>query len=53
MKEKGYWFKINKTNNEKYLQIWKDDEYLVSCGNAEKLFNKLMKLKELLKGGKR
>lgn len=46
-------FKINKTNGERYLQIWewsditKRYEYIKSCGNAEKLYNKLVKLEKL------
>lgn len=51
MKNK-YVFKINKTAGEKYLQIWewndinKRYEYILACGNAEKLYKKLVKLEK-------
>ena len=52
MKER-YVFKINMTNGKKYLQIWELDnnvpeyKYVLSCGSAEKLFDKLVKLQKL------
>jgi hypothetical protein len=46
------YFKFNKTNEETYIQIWKrvkgeKDLFLMSCGSARKLYNKLVRLAEL------
>lgn len=54
MKER-YVFKINKTNGVKYLQIWELDDnvpeykYVLSCGSARKLYDKLKELEEKTK----
>lgn len=55
MKNKGeYSYRINKTNGEKYLQIWRklDDgreEFVRSCGSASKLLKILVMAEELEK----
>lgn len=40
-------FKISRVNGEKYLQIWDDNQFLMSCGSAEKLYERLVRFKEL------
>lgn len=45
--KKRFYYKINRTNGETYVQIWKrlDDGksiFMKSCGSAEKLYNVLV-----------
>jgi len=40
-------FKMSRVYGTDYLQIWDGDKFLMSCGKAETLYQKLVRLKEL------
>jgi len=42
-------FKFAKVKGIQYLQIWDDGVFVCSCGNAEKLKNKLVRLNQFEK----
>jgi len=47
--KQGYYFKISKVKGNTYLQIWKDGEFVLSCGSAKKLHEKLVLLANMEK----
>jgi hypothetical protein len=52
VRDETYYFKMSKVNGVLYLQVWKKNkmgkhEFLVSGGNAKKVYEKLVRCKEL------
>ncbi len=45
--KQGYYYKTSKVKGNTYLQIWKDGEFIRSCGSAIKLNEKLVRLENL------
>jgi len=48
-----YKFKFSRVNGKKYLQIWKDGQFHLSCGSAEKLAAKLVRYDSLVEQTKK